>query len=148
MTFLWLLLFGVIVSCTPDVTEQRKQYVALELALDNIAAGQEPNWLDKLESAKQMSFDYAEVRDVQKLCVKAYEKYADALVEMENTRNQIATLEKSISTQTGAQMQQQHAKAKAAIDKTTTQLKQAETFVQQCTNARNRMKDKLGITRK
>ena len=84
-----LLAASLLLACGEDNKEEILEFRALEAGLDGIAAGKESKWLERLEGVKNMEFKSERIASVQAGCVSAYEKYADALLQLEESRARI-----------------------------------------------------------
>ncbi|MBN2341335.1 MAG: hypothetical protein JXX29_07335 [Deltaproteobacteria bacterium] len=136
---------GGTAGCESDEDVQRREFIQLEAALHSISAHEDPNWETNLKQAEAISIGHPRIRELQLLCVSAYKQYADGMKRLEESEKKIKALEAALENKDITNIALKHREAQTAVEATTAHLKQAETFIDQCTDMRRNLQQKLGV---
>jgi hypothetical protein len=140
-----VLLILLLVGCgDKSVTEQKKaDFKLLETALAKIENTDEKEWLTSLEEVKNIHIESKEIVELQKICTSAYEKYAEALLQLHNARKRVKILQQNAQKMAGGEFEDKRMKATEAIMQTNRYLDEAEKFIHKCTKKRVQLKKSL-----
>ncbi|MBN2804996.1 MAG: hypothetical protein JXR91_18010 [Deltaproteobacteria bacterium] len=122
---------------------QKDEYMKIEKALNTISAGEEKGWLDRLEKVKRLHLEDEQIKNLREVCVNAYEKYADALLTLNNAKMQIKTITNAIENNQKGDLSIYQLEAKKAIEQTNIALDESQKLIDECNRRKNALKSKF-----
>lgn len=149
-----VLLCGFSIGCTDNVERDRREFMAIERAIEKLLLPKASSRADdgadfetKLQRVEEMPAHNKDVEEAKTLCVNAYQSYGSAQAQISRTQSMVGMLEKALTapvTDREAAVKK-HAAASAMVAQIDADLENARRYIDKCTHARRRLMDKLQV---
>ena len=144
---LLIISFSATIACSsaPTLNTEKEELIKLDNGLNAIAAGQESNWLERLDAVKKIKLKSSRVKNIQNICVKAYDAYADALLSLNAAKKNINTLSIAVNKGQKDNLKQQNLNAQNSIKKTNEALDRSQKLIKECSLKKLALKKQLKL---
>ena len=142
-TFLFTLVISTAMACSGSggsSSVDSQEFGALEDALARMPVESSDDFPEALDALRQVKTTSEPLRLIQRQCVLAHEKYADAMMGLAKTRTLVAAIEQSPGDSGTAE---RRGDAERTIAGTTRALDQAEAAVASCSRLRQEFRNRL-----